>query len=109
IFELFFAPACPARGNGIVAVRLTFLAHTVAAIDTEPAARPNCASIAAWLDGIRPCCHLVSLRGLISKVSAPSEPNSGTWLAAWNAPQTERQSAGSVPVAARCSRIRVHM
>ncbi len=78
-------------------------------MDTEPAARSNCASIAAWLDGIRPCCHFVALRGLITKPSLPSTPNSATRLAAWKAPQTYRQSAGSAPVAARCSRIRVHM
>lgn len=69
-------------------MRLRFFVHWVAAMDTEPAASPNCASIAAWLDGIRPCCHLVALGGLISKVSAPWTPNSATRLAAWNAPQT---------------------
>lgn len=69
-------------------MRPTFFAQSVAAIDTDPAARPNCASIAAWLDGIRPCCHRVAVRGPITKVSVPWTPNSGTRLAAWKAPQT---------------------
>ncbi|CAM5473369.1 hypothetical protein SGLAM104S_05880 [Streptomyces glaucescens] len=81
-------PACPASRYGFTRVRLRFFAHSVAAMDTDPAARPNCASIAAWLDGIRPCCHLVALGGLISKVSVPWTPNSATRLAAWKAPQT---------------------
>src|SRR5262249_43760295 len=88
VLGFFFVPACPASWNGVTAVRLTFFAHTVAAIDTDPATRPNCASIAAWLDGMRPCDHLVALRGPISKVSAPWAPNSATWLTEWNAPQT---------------------
>ncbi len=69
-------------------VRLRFFANTVRAMDTEPAASPNCASIAAWLDGIRPCCHFVAVRGPVSKVSTPCTPNSATRLAAWKAPQT---------------------
>src|SRR5262249_51747722 len=84
----FLAPAWPARWYGSAPVRLTFFAQTVAAIDTEPAARPNWASIAAWLEGIRPYCHLVAVRGLISKVPVPWTPNSATRLAAWKAPQT---------------------
>ncbi len=69
-------------------MRLTFFAHSVAAIDTEPAASPNCASIAAWLDGISPCCQVLPLGGVIRYVSAPPTPNSATLLAAWNAPHT---------------------
>ncbi|GAA3245860.1 hypothetical protein GCM10020256_73130 [Streptomyces thermocoprophilus] len=94
---------------GSTRVRLRFFAHWVAAMDTEPAASPNCASIAAWLDGMSPCCHLVPVGGVISKVSVPCTPNSATRLAAWKAPHTYRASAGSVPVSARCRRIRVHM
>ncbi len=90
-------------------MRLRLFAHSVAAIDTEPAARPNCASIAALLDGISPYCQVVAVRGEMVNVSLPSTPNSATRLAAWKAPQTYRASAGSVPVAAMCSRIRVHM
>jgi hypothetical protein len=67
---------------------LRFFAHSVAAMDTDPAARPNCASIAAWLEGMSPCRHLVGVGGLMVKVSLPSTPNSSTRLAAWNAPQT---------------------
>ncbi len=103
------APVWPANRNGRTPVRLTFFAHSVAAIDTDPAASPNCASIAAWLEGIRPYCQVLALGGLISKVSLPWTPNSATRLAAWNAPQTYRHSAGSVPVAVRCSRTLVHM
>lgn len=87
-FAAFRAPAWPSSRNGCTRVRLRFFAHWVAAIDTEPAARPNCASIAAWLDGIRPCCQVLSPDGVISKVSVPWTPNSSTRLDAWNAPQT---------------------
>ncbi len=87
--DLFvFAPACPASRYGRTPVRSRFFAHTVAAMDTEPAARPNCASIAAWLDGIRPYCHRVAVRGAIPKEPPPATPNSSTRLAAWKAPQT---------------------
>lgn len=84
----FVAPAWPASRYGLTRVRLRFFAHWVAAIETDPAARPNCASIAAWLDGISPCCQVLSLGGVISKVSLPWTPNSSTRLDAWNAPQT---------------------
>lgn len=85
---LFLVPAWPSSRNGRTPVRLTFFAHSVAAMDTEPAASPNCASIAPWLDGIRPCRHFVPLGGLTVKVSLPCTPNSATRLAAWKAPQT---------------------
>src|SRR5580692_5707672 len=84
----FFVPAWPSSRYGSTRVRFTFFAQVVAAIDTLPPARPNCASIAAWLEGISPYCHLVALRGLISKVSRPATPNSSTRLAVWKAPQT---------------------
>lgn len=90
-------------------MRLRFFAHWVAAIDTDPEASPNCASIAAWLDGISPYCQVVAERGEMSNDPPPATPNSSTRLAAWKAPHTYRQSSGSAPLAARCSRIRVHM
>ncbi len=106
----FFFPAWPSSTYGLTRVRFRPFVHSVAAIDTEPAARPNCASMAVWLDGISPYCHLVAVRGEIVKVSAlPCTPNSSTRLAAWKAPHTYRPSSGAVPLAARCSRIRVHM
>ena len=39
-------------------LRVSAFAQVAAAIDTEPEARPNCASIAEWLDGIRPYSHV---------------------------------------------------
>src|ERR1700761_134617 len=68
----FFVPAWPSSRYGLTPVRFTFFAQVVAAIDTLPPARPNCASIAAWLEGISPYCHFVALRGLISKVALPA-------------------------------------
>ena len=48
-------PAGPASRNGVDAgCAATAFAQVAAAIDTEPAASPNCASIAEWLDGISP-------------------------------------------------------
>ncbi len=88
---------------------MSALAQVAAAIDTEPGASPNCASMAEWLDGMRPYSHLVSVRGLISNGASDLTPNCSTWLAAWKAPHTYRQSAGSAPEADRCSRILVHM
>lgn len=105
-----FAPACPSSRYGCTRVRFRLFCHCVAAIDTEPGARPNCASIAAWLDGISPYCQVVAVRGeMVNESERPATPNSSTRLAAWNAPHTYRHSSGSVPVAAMCSRIRVHM
>jgi hypothetical protein len=84
----FPLPAWPSRRYGRTPVRLRFLAQVAAAIETEPPARPNWASMAAWLDGIRPCCQVVAVRGLISNGPEPARPNSATRLEAWNAPQT---------------------
>src|ERR1700734_2071307 len=78
----FFVPAWPSSRYGSTRVRLTFFAQVVAAIDTLPPARPNCASIAAWLEGISPYCHLVALRGLIAKVPRPAPPHPSTVLGA---------------------------
>jgi hypothetical protein len=33
---------------------VTAFVHVAAAIDTDPGASPNCASMAEWLDGISP-------------------------------------------------------
>src|SRR6185503_910274 len=105
-FLAFFAPFCPVSWNGVSLPRVTDFANVAAAIDTDPDASPNCASIAEWLDGMSPYNHFVPVRGVIVHCG-PSEPNSSTRLAAWNAPHTYRQSDRSTSDAARCSRIRV--
>src|SRR5690606_18607432 len=76
------------RENGRSLPRFNPLAQEAAAMDTEPAASPNCASIDEWLDGIRPYCHLVAVRAVISNGAREARPNCSTRLAAWKAPQT---------------------
>jgi len=100
----------PASRYGRTPLRLTALAQVAWAIETEPRASPNCASIAEWLEGISPYSHRVPVRAGISQSGVPGAvPNSGTGLAAWKAPQTYRHRDRSTPLAARCCRIRVHM
>jgi hypothetical protein len=96
--------------NGVRRVAVSALRHVAAAIDTVPRASPNCSSIAQWLEGIIPYCQVVAVRGAISTSAVPgADPNSGTRLAAWKAPQMYRQSPRSTPAATRWARIRVHM
>ena len=91
-------------------VRRTALAKVAAAMETEPGASPNWASIAEWLDGMSPYSQRVPVRGGIGNGGASEpRPNCSTRLAAWKAPHTYMQRSGSAPVAARCSRMRVHM
>ena len=47
-------PSGRPAGTGVTPDRLTAFAQVAAAMDTEPGASPNCASIAEWLDGISP-------------------------------------------------------
>src|SRR6185503_11498984 len=75
------APFCPSSRNGVTLLLVTPLAQVAAATDTEPEASPNCASMAEWLDGMRPYCHFVAVRGLISYGSFDASPNCSTRLA----------------------------
>lgn len=50
----FLPVCCPASRYGVSRVRPTAAAQFAAAMETVPGARPNCASMAEWLDGMRP-------------------------------------------------------
>jgi len=47
-------PCCPSSRNGVSRARVIDFCHVAAAMETEPEASPNCASMAEWLDGMSP-------------------------------------------------------
>ncbi len=64
VFARVRVPCCPPSRYGVTPPRVVALAQVAAAIDTDPWARPNWASMAEWLEGMSPYSQRVAVRGV---------------------------------------------